>query len=243
MATKGIYNDELYKEFGKNTKNHDAFHYAVKQKIEKDPRLEKPSEKGSLDNEDIQLIKVECYNKVKYISSLIKGKEEISAYEYNSVLGYICLGLTCYLGAKPKLFSEILLDNLDINNKTLTINEYRIKLSDMLVEMLNCYLICRKHVNTTSKKLFVRYNGEVIDKDNQYLNSRVSTILGIGNTTGITKYVVINMIKNRMTQHEITAITYAKKDIYNSCLKLANINEESNSYINKILRKIDKNSE
>jgi len=51
------------------------------------------------------------------------------------------------------------------------------------------------------------------------------------------------MIKNRMTQHEITAITYAKKDIYNSCLKLANINEESNSYINKILRKIDKNSE
>lgn len=113
----------------------------------------------------------------------------------------------------------------------------------MLVEMLNCYLICRKHVNTTSKKLFVRYNGEVIDKDNQYLNSRVSTILGIGNTTGITKYVVINMIKNRMTQHEITAITYAKKDIYNSCLKLANINEESNSYINKILRKIDKNSE
>ena len=242
LTTMGIHNDELNKEFGKNISRHDSFHYAVKEKITNDQRLEKSSALDPFEQDEIQLIKVECYAKVMNIHKITAGKLEISEYEYNSVLGYTCLRLACFVGAKPKLFNVLTIDDLDSSKRQLTVNGYKISLTDDILEMINCYMECRNKIKVLCNKLFVRFDGSEIQKDkidNSYLHNRLTTIIGVRNTTGITKYVIIEMIKRRMTQYEIKAITFADKGIYNFCLKLSNIHEESNNYVNEILREID----
>jgi len=224
LRFKGIENNEFFLCLSR--KGNDSFDSIIQNYVAADERLKKAESNEAYEDDEIITLIEKANNIIKNSvhneEELFFGKKEYSFRKYTAAIG---VKLIIFSGTSFKNVSKIELQDFNAKAKTIKISGYELHLPIDLYLQLSEYIRIRNSVNTKNTKLLVRSNGEslkgVSDLD-------AALVLGNGekgNVTGITKNIIIKMIKSNIRLNIIMKLTEAGMTNINYCINV--INEEA----------------
>lgn len=230
-----IANNEVFKSFS----------YKIQEFVTSDQRLAPVDVKEPLSFDEIKLLLIECDQQV---DEALKNNQmtlynKISISQYNDLMAAIIMKLMAFTGIKFKVINTISIRDLDINHNTICINNYKIHLPDHLADQIGKYLEVRLQVKSDADLLFIKADGNLLGRQSSILAERMEGYIGRSDTTGITKFGVIEMIKNGVNQSILQEFTGVGNDIFKDCQQrvYGEKNEYASRYLDSKLRGMEIN--
>lgn len=230
-----IENNNLLRNFTLEKRYSDSFNNKLKEFIDNNNRLADIGTKSALTLEEVKLLVVECDQEIEDIlkepqTTLFSTINKIS---YNNIMSAVALKLMVFTGVKFNVLNSIAIEDLNINHNTICINNFTIHLPDNLATQFKYYLDIRKRIPSELNTLFVQYEGDILGRKNRILSERLQQYIGRQDTTGITKFGVIEMIKKGVNQSLLQEFTGVGMDIFKDCQQ--QVNGEKNKYGSRYL--------
>lgn len=224
LRAKGIENNELFLCLGR--KGNDSFDSITQNYVTADKRLKKaePNEEYE-DDEIITLIEKAngiINNSLLHENELFAGKKKYSFRMYTAAIG---VKLIIFSGTSFNNISKIELQDFDIQAKTIKISGYELHLPIDLFLQLKEYMRIRNSLKTKNTKLLVRSDGTNLKGVSDLEAALVLENREKGNVTGITKNIIIKMIRSNIRLNIIMKLTDAGMTNINYCIDV--INEEA----------------
>lgn len=231
----GIENNNLLKLFSLERNNIYSFSYKVQEVVNNDKRLTAIDVKEALSFEEIQLLIIECDEEVDAVinNPQLSLDNTIPSNKYNNLMAAIMLKIMVFTGIKFKVLNTIKIVDLDIKYNTICINNFKIHLPDNLGDQIKFYLDNRKKIESETDLLFVKSDGKKFGRNSSIVAERMEGYIGRTDTTGITKFGVIEMIKKGVNQSILQEFTGVGNDIFKDCQK--KVNGEKNQYASRYL--------
>lgn len=147
--------------------------------------------------------------------------QEISDEQFDKkYVPALVLKLMILTGTKYKLIPSIKTASLNLRYGSIEINDYIIHMPHNLIDQFDRY-IRLKNERVYSDLLFMKSNGENLSEQTSYTAQFLASVTTRTDTTGIIKYVVIQMIKKGINESIIREFTGIGQKIYDDCLILA----------------------
>ncbi|MEK3879188.1 hypothetical protein [Paenibacillus sp. FSL M7-0420] len=229
-----IQNANLIKSFSLSNDSKDSFTYKIKKEIFESGDLEKKDSKTELTQEEVEVLISECDQQIK---ELLEG-DSILKYpsQYNDFVSCIIIKLLLFTGAKYQVIINLRLSDLNLKQQILRINGYYIRLPINLFTQLQEYVAIKKQMQSDCDNkdnfLFTRFDGEKL-KGTSFISDTLVQFTGRGDTTGIIKFAIIEMIKRGINQSLIQDFTGNGSKIYDYCQ--SKVNESKNLSVNRYL--------
>lgn len=238
LNNNGIENERLIKSFGYN--NSRSYDFKMGQVIENNSDLEKIESKDAVDFEDIKLLITSLDEK---ITEAINDLNILTcAYQknnpYNDLVYLLSIKLMIFSGidyAGLRLLERNCFDCLKLK---ITINGYTIHIPDNLGWQLKRYIDIKEKRGIESKCFLVPNNGEALSLQTSAISDILNEVIGRGDTSGIRKYVITEMIRNGINQSFIMKMTGAGEKTFEDCQNTVNKERhiEANRYIDSKMR-------
>ncbi|WP_372663773.1 hypothetical protein [Cohnella sp.] len=233
-----IQNENLIKSFSLSQDNIDSFAYKIKKEIFENSNLERKDSKTELTQEEVEVLISECDQQIK---ELLNGGKilEYKKYpsQYNDFTSCLIIKLLLFTGAKYQIIINLGSSDLKLSQQTIIINGYCIRLPINLFTQLLEYTKIKQKIQSdfykqNSKSLFIRTDGEKL-KGTSFVSDTLVQFTGRGDTTGIIKFAIIEMIKKGINQSVIQDFTGNGSKIYDYCQ--SKVNESKNLSVNRYL--------
>lgn len=229
-----IQNANLIKSFSLPESSIDSFTYKIKNEIYESGGLEKKDSKTELSQEEVEVLISECDQHIKEL--LDRDSVIDSPSQYNDFVSSIIIKLLLFTGAKYQVIINLRSSDFNLKQQTLKINEYSIRLPINLFTQLHAYISIKHQMHSDCDNnddlLFTRIDGEKL-KGTSFISNTLMQFIGRGDTTGIIKYVLIEMIKKGINQSLIQDFTGNGNKIYDYCQ--SKVNESKNLSVNRYL--------
>lgn len=238
LNDNGIENENLLKAFAyTNSKSYDK---RIRKYIENNQTLKMVEKKDAVDFEEIKLLITsideqieECINDDEIITCT--GSRYNS---YNNLVYLLGLKLMIFTGIDYAGIRKLEVDCFDSKKMKITINTYTIHLPDNLGEQLTEYELVKNKRDINSDSFFVLYNEQIIPKETYQFGYLIEGIIGRGDTSGIRKYVITEMIRKGINQSFIMKLTNVGLTIFEDCQNTVNMERhvDANRYIDSKMR-------
>lgn len=233
----GIENEHLFKELGKT--NNGSFYKTVKKYILDDERLEDIVQSEPLDSEEINIL-IDHTDKI--LNNIINiTKDDLpDEKDFNRMSAAIGLKLMIFCGTKYEVLMGIKKEDFSSVKRKIIINTYELHLPDNLAMQLTEYEKYRNKIKGNSELLFVRYDGEELQKETWQIAQIIKKI-DRTDTLGIIKYAVIQMIRSGINQNFIMNLTAIGTRVYDYCQNIVNQEKvtDRNRYIDSKIRSLE----
>jgi hypothetical protein len=232
-----IQNTNLIKSFSLSQSSVDSFTYKIKKEIFESGDLEKKDSKTELTQEEVEVLISECDQQIKELlqrGSILEYKKYPS--QYNDFVSCIIIKLLLFTGAKYQVITNLRSSDLNLKQQILRINGYCIRLPINLFTQLLEYVaikqLMQSDCDNEDNSLFIRADGET-PQGTSFISDTLVQFTGRGDTTGIIKFAIIEMIKKGINQSVIQDFTGNGSKIYDYCQ--SKVNESKNLSVNRYL--------
>lgn len=234
----GIENVELLKTFAyTNSKSYDN---KIRKYIENNATLEMVETKEAVDFEEIKLLITsineqieECINDVEVLTCT-----ESRYNPYNNLVYLLGLKLMIFTGIDYAGIRKLEVNCFDCKKLKITINTYTIHVPDNLGEQLSIYEYIKNKRGIKGDRFFVLCNEQIIPKETYQFSYLIEEIIGRGDTSGIRKYAITEMIRKGINQSFIMKLTNVGLTIFEDCQNTVNTERhiDANRYIDSKMR-------
>lgn len=204
-------------------KGNDSFDSVIQKYVMSDERLKKAEPNEEYEDDEIVILIEKANNiidnSVCHENELFAGKKKYSFKMYTAA---ISVKLIILSGTSFNSISKIELQDFDIKAKTIKINGYELHLPIDLYLQLKKYVRIRNSLETKNTKLLVRSDGTSLKGVSDL---EAALVLGNGekgNVTGITKNIIIKMIRSNIRLNIIMKLTDAGTRNINYCIDVVN---------------------
>ena len=146
----------------------------------------------------------------------------IESMSFSKVSSMLAIKLMILTGAKYSVIRDLKFDHLKLDENTITIQKYTIRLPVNLSLQFRIFCKLRENVlNVSSKYLFCNQDSSQWHKS---IYSGIADFLSVTilrmDTTGISKYGITNLLKAGVSIIEIENLTGAKGDLIRGCMPI-----------------------
>ena len=234
----GIENEELLKSFAyTNSKSYDN---RIRKYIENNATLKMVETKDAVDFEEIKLLITSIDEQIE---ECIKDDDVMTCMEnrynpYNNLVYLLGLKLMIFTGIDYAGIRKLQAGCFDSKKLKITINTYTVHLPDNLGEQLSEYEMVKDTRGINSDSFFVLCNEQIIPKETYQFSYLIEGIIGRGDTSGIRKYVITEMIRKGINQSFIMKLTNVGLTIFEDCQNTVNTERhvDANRYIDSKMR-------
>lgn len=232
LRSKGVENKEFFLCLGR--KGNDSFDSIVRNYVISDERLKRPESNEEYEDDEI-IILIERANSIinnslNHEHELFSGKKKYSFKKFTAAIGVKLIILS---GTSFNNISKIELQDFDVKEKTIKISGYELHLPIDLYLQLKEYIRIRSLINTKNTKLLVKSDGKSLKGVSDLEAAMILENGEKGNVTGITKNVIIKMIRSNIRLNIIMKLTEAGTRNINYCIDV--VNEEAEIEDNLLL--------
>lgn len=230
-----IENNNLLRNFSLEKRHNDSFTNKLREFIKNNNRLTDIGTKSALTLDEVKLLLIECDQEIEDVlrDRQIALFSNINKTTYNNIMSAVALKLIVFTGIKFNILNTIRIGDLNISHNTICINNFTIHLPDNLADQFENFLSIRKSILSESDVLFIKYEGDILGRSCSILSERLQQYIGRQDTTGITKFGVIEMIKKGVNQSILQEFTGVGMDIFKDCQR--QVNGEKNKYGSRYL--------
>ncbi|BCK01423.1 hypothetical protein [Anaerocolumna chitinilytica] len=238
LKSVDITNNKIIESFGLDSDDPQSFMHLINKTISKDKRLSKPDKKLPYELSELEIVIEECDSNIDDLCNIKTDK--INENTFDKLVYLLCIKIMIFTGAKPSVVYNLGLNSENIKENKLDINGFILHTPNVLSRQLKKYLNIRESIVSKSSNLFIMHDGSNLDRSTYTINSFVKNIVGRGDTWGIVKYTVIQMIKEGINYSVIIKLTGIGNDIYDFCQEIVNEQKKItvNSYIDSGLIKL-----
>jgi len=234
----GIENEKLLKSFAyTNSKSYDN---RIRKYIENNATLKMVETKDAVDFEEIKLLITSIDEQIE---ECIKDDDIMTCMEnrynsYNNLVYLLGLKLMIFTGIDYAGIRKLKAGCFDCKKLKITINTYTIHLPDNLGEQLSEYELVKNKRGINGDCFFVLCNEQIIPKGTYQFSYMIKDIIGRGDTSGIRKYVITEMIRKGINQSFIMKLTDVGLTIFKDCQNIVNTERhvDANRYIDSKMR-------
>ena len=234
----GIENEELLKYFAyTNSKSYDN---RIRKYIENNPTLKIVETKDAVDFEEIKLLITSIDEQIE---ECIKDDDIMNCMKnrynpYNNLVYLLGLKLMIFTGIDYAGIRKLEAGCFDSKKLKITINTYTIHLPDNLGEQLSEYEMIKNKRGIKGDNFFILCNEHIIPKETYQFGYLIEGIIGRGDTSGIRKYVITEMIRKGINQSFIMKLTNVGLTIFEDCQNTFDMERhvDANRYIDSKIR-------
>lgn len=234
----GIENEELLKSFAyTNAKSYDNI---IRKYIENNETLKMIETKDAVDFEEIKLLITSIDEQIE---ECIKDDDVMTCMEnrynpYNNLVYLLGLKLMIFTGIDYAGIRKLESGCFDSKKLKITINTYTIHLPDNLGEQLTAYETIKCDRGIKGDNFFLLCNEQIIPKETYQFSYLIEDIIGRGDTSGIRKYAITEMIRKGINQSFIMKLTNVGLTIFEDCQNTVNTERhvDANRYIDSKMR-------
>lgn len=221
LRFKGIVNNEFFLCLGR--KGNDSFDSIIQNNVIEDERLKKAEPNEEYEDDEIIMLIERANNIIKnslcHEDELFSGKKKYSFKKYTAAIGVKLIILS---GTSFNNISKIELKDFDVKAKTIKISGYELHLPIDLYLQLKEYIRIRASLDTKNTKLLVKSDGKSLKGVSDLESALVLRSGEKGNVTGITKNIIIKMIRSNIRLNIIMKLTEAGTKNINYCIDVVN---------------------
>lgn len=238
LNDNGIENENLIKAFAyTNSKSYDK---RIRKYIENNETLKMVEKKDAVDFEEIKLLITSIDEQIE---ECVKDDDIMTCMEnrynpYNNLVYLLGLKLMIFTGIDYVGIRKLAADCFDSKKLKITINTYTIHLPDNLGEQLSEYELVKNKRGISGDCFFILCNEQIIPKETYQFSYLIKGIIGRGDTSGIRKYVITEMIRKGINQSFIMKLTDVGLTIFEDCQNTVNTERhvDANRYIDSKMR-------
>ncbi len=209
-------NNDLLAQINSYRLSESSYYNMIGNYIRNNPKLSNKAVKSPCTNTEINdiIITIDSYfreyaNNIEYMS-------------FSKVSSMLAIKLMILTGAKYSVIRDLKFDHLKLDENTITIQKYTIRLPVNLSLQFRIFYKLRKNVlNLSSKYLFCNQDSSQWHKS---IYSGIADFLSVTilrmDTTGISKYGITNLLKAGVSIVEIENLTGAKEDLIRGCMPI-----------------------
>lgn len=238
LSSIGIENEHLMKEFA--YKNQNSYERKIYSYIENNPKLKKVEAKEAVDFEEIKMLIVAIDEKIEEafnsseIFTCIKDKYN----PFNDLAYLLGLKIMIFTGVDYGGLRTLKSDCVNVPKRKITINSYTIHLPDMLGDQLIKYVSVKQKREIQSDIFFVHSDGKSLAQQTSKMSAIINEIIQRQDSTGIRKYIIIEMIRKGINQSFIMQLSGVGQTMFEDCQRIVNEERhiEANRYIDSKIR-------
>lgn len=238
LYDNGIENENLKKLFAYT--NSFSYDNQIHKYIEKSS-LKDVETKSAIDFEEMKILITEIDEQIELCinDNNILTSTTSKSNSYNNLVYLLALKLMMFTGVDYKGLRDLPFDCFISQKLKIIINTYTLHLPDKLGEQLKIYEEIKISRGLTGKVFFILSNGQEMSKQTSGISDILEkSTLERGDTLGIRKFVLTEMIRNGINQSFIMKLTGVGLKIFEDCQDIVNTerNIEANRYIDSKMR-------
>lgn len=183
------------------------------------------SQATPLDDYQIKKLVIKCNEDFSNYTEMA----EFSPRIFHKLIKIIQIKLVILTGASQRVITNLTINELNINDKTISINGVLISVPQLLTEQIKTYLDIRKKYYNDTQKLFLNANGALttgfMGSYLGYVNDEENNNKP-GSVIGISKYTIIRMLQNGIGHRFIQEFTDYKETVIESCQEYSEIGRD-----------------
>ena len=209
-------NNDLLAQINSYRLSESSYYNMIGNYIRNNPKLSNKAVKSPCTNTEINdiIITIDSYFR--------EHANNIESMSFSKVSSMLAIKLMILTGAKYSVIRDLKFDHLKLDENTITIQKYTIRLPVNLSLQFRIFYKLRKNVlNLSSKYLFCNQDSSQWHKS---IYSGIADFLSVTilrmDTTGISKYGITNLLKAGVSIVEIENLTGAKGDLIRGCMPI-----------------------
>ena len=209
-------NNDLLAQINSYRLSESSYYNMIGNYIRNNPKLSNKAVKSPCTNTEINdiIITIDSYFR--------EHANNIESMSFSKVSSMLAIKLMILTGAKYSVIRDLKFDHLKLDENTITIQKYTIRLPVNLSLQFRIFYKLRKNVlNLYSKYLFCNQDSSQWHKS---IYSGIADFLSVTilrmDTTGISKYGITNLLKAGVSIVEIENLTGAKGDLIRGCMPI-----------------------
>ena len=209
-------NNDLLAQINSYRLSESSYYNMIGNYIRNNPKLSNKAVKSPCTNTEINdiIITIDSYFR--------EHANNIESMSFSKVSSMLAIKLMILTGAKYSVIRDLKFDHLKLDENTITIQKYTIRLPVNLSLQFRIFYKLRKNVlNLSSKYLFCNQDSSQWHKS---IYSGIADFLSVTilrmDTTGISKYGITNSLKAGVSIVEIENLTGAKGDLIRGCMPI-----------------------
>ena len=209
-------NNDLLAQINSYRLSESSYYNMIGNYIRNNPKLSNKAVKSPCTNTEINdiIITIDSYFR--------EHANNIESMSFSKVSSMLAIKLMILTGAKYSVIRDLKFDHLKLDENTITIKKYTIRLPVNLSLQFRIFYKLRKNVlNLSSKYLFCNQDSSQWHKS---IYSGIADFLSVTilrmDTTGISKYGITNLLKAGVSIVEIENLTGAKGDLIRGCMPI-----------------------
>ena len=209
-------NNDLLAQINSYRLSESSYYNMIGNYIRNNPKLSNKAVKSPCTNTEINdiIITIDSYFR--------EHANNIESMSFSKVSSMLAIKLMILTGAKYSVIRDLKFDHLKLDENTITIQKYTIRLPVNLSLQFRIFYKIRKNVlNLSSKYLFCNQDSSQWHKS---IYSGIADFLSVTilrmDTTGISKYGITNLLKAGVSIVEIENLTGAKGDLIRGCMPI-----------------------
>ncbi|MEK4247607.1 hypothetical protein MKZ20_20225 [Psychrobacillus sp. FSL K6-2684] len=210
-----VNNSELMKELELATFKESSYRYKMNNFIAKHELLKEREGFEIPSDEEVREL-------IKQCNSLLESDEEYLKAQnnqkyFNKFRSALIIKLILLTGVPYRTINSIKCTDLNINNSTILINSFEIRLPKILKLNFEKYMRLSNEINLNRDKLFIEFNGNSMSVQTAAVYGFMKSIIGRGDLNGVVKYTIIKMIEEGISERVIKQVTGVEDTIINDC--------------------------
>lgn len=238
LNDNGIENENLIKAFAyTNVRSYDN---QIRKYIENNAALQMVETKDAIEFEEIKFLITAIDEQIE---ESVRDDEIMTCVSqrcnpYNNLVYLLGLKLMIFTGIDYAGLRKLTANCFDSKRLKISINTYTLHLPDHLGEQLATYETIKHTRKINGDFFFVLSNNQIIPRETYQLSYIIESAIGRGDTSGIRKFVITEMIRKGINQSFIMTLTNAGLTMFEDCQNTVNIERhvEANRYIDSKMR-------